>query len=237
MEQQTNFPSVGILLLNWTGQRFAAPVPMFWKREVVAGHHHFNRVRFQYACLENHEFPYKFSKTSYRLHSKQLALSALDIWGTFVNFLAPSRAAISNGLTRDKIIGTRPWDFADGHQEASRMEDAFSRCLIHREIQVYYTRSEIGGNVEHWECTMLPAHGAEVVCLGREVTPATSIELTPEEQSLLKLLCDDQTLEEIGFVMSLPPSTVASRVRRLRERAGCKTNHGLVAFCLRFGIV
>ena len=167
---------------------------------------------------------------------RQFAISTLDIQGRFVATSQISRGAIRAGLKVGDIIGSRVWDYTDA-KDAQNIEKHFARCLIYREVQKYPSSSTIGNTTEHWECMLLPCHGAEVLAIGREILQPGGFELSVEERQMLRMLADDHSVDEIAAELSISASTAASRLARLREKCGLKTNCGLVAWSLRYGML
>ena len=163
-------------------------------------------------------------------------VSAANQRGEFVAVQEISRAATISGLTRSDIIGKRLWEFCPP-ESAKIAEECFSRCIVRGESQKYEVESVIAGRKERWECALIPAHGAEVLAIGREILNRDQIHLNEDEQRAIRLLSDDLTVEEIADHCGCPAATVATRLKRAREKCGCHTNHGLLAFALRFGLM
>lgn len=140
-------------------------------------------------------------------------------------------------MCRGDVIGCRLWDYSTP-SDAAVIQRHFSECLLHGTEPEYEAASvSRHGAVERWGCRLLPCSGAEIIAVSHEVFADSRVEqIPPEDRRLLGFLCDDMPVEDIAMELACPPSTIASRLRRLRERCGVRTNHGLVAwFLLRAG--
>lgn len=168
---------------------------------------------------------------------RQFAVAAADVFGNFVCISEPSIGAKKGGVeTSDHVRGKKFWDFVDA-ESATQIRESFLRCLIDQERQHFLNTSSINGHVEHWETTMMPCHGAEVIACSHEIIQPAGIELTSEDRVIISRLADDQTIDQIAAAMKVPSNTIASRLKRIRDRLTINTNHGLVAFCLRYGVL
>ncbi|CAB4191495.1 PAS fold-4 [uncultured Caudovirales phage] len=167
---------------------------------------------------------------------RQLVVAAANQHGQFVAINAPSIAAKSGGISEANIIGRRFWDFCPS-SDSRKIRDAFAECLIDGRTPRYTITSEIKGRVEHWDNVLIPVRDAAVIAVAREVFPGKTVEVTPDEISTLKLMLDDNSVEQIAEAMQVQPGTMGQRLKRLREKCGVHTNHGLVAWCIRYGVL
>lgn len=165
--------------------------------------------------------------------SRQISVSSIDKNGKFVTLSSVSHGASGAGLNRSDVIGRRAADFT-GDEERDEFRRLLSECLIEGEPQEFFSRTSVGGHVEHWHTTLEACHGAEVIMVGREIIPPSLVVLTEPEKQLLTLLIQDRSIEEIAEFLESSPAAISSRLIRLRGKVGCRTTHGLVAWAVRF---
>jgi DNA-binding CsgD family transcriptional regulator len=166
----------------------------------------------------------------------QTLVSAADFRGNFVAISNMSIAAKKGGLKEHQALGHPLWDFNPDPKHVETIRTAFAKCVIDQERQDYEISSAIGGRYEHWKVVMLPCHGAEVVCYAVEVAPP-DIALSDADKSILDQLANDMTLKDIAAAAGVSDGTVAAQCNRLREKCGVATNHGLIAFAARVGLL
>ena len=170
---------------------------------------------------------------------RQLIVAAANARGEFVMMNRMSDGAESSGLTRQQIVENHDhfWDFVDP-SSAQVIRSRFADCLMTGDDQHYMLTSTIGGHVEHWENRLYRcSQPAEVIAVAREIFPSKTPTVSDRELTLLRGLCDDKTLSEIADESGEVESTLQSRLARLRERLGCRTTTGLIALCVRYGIL
>jgi DNA-binding NarL/FixJ family response regulator len=63
-----------------------------------------------------------------------------------------------------------------------------------------------------------------------------NIELTEREQQVLKLICEEKTIEEIGQAFSLSARVVEGFREKLIEKVGVRNTAGLVMFAVKNGL-
>lgn len=166
---------------------------------------------------------------------RQHMVAAVDIHGAFVAIDRLSRAASRSGAKLSDVIGKKLWDFSAPSSAAVILKN-FSDCLIHQKETEYTVSSTIGDKTEHWQCRLKPCPSAAVMSFAAEVLPESFTPFTQDERRILSLLVEDMPIDEIAEQMGVNNSTMGSRMRRLREKCGCRTNHGLVAWCGRYGV-
>lgn len=167
---------------------------------------------------------------------RQLIVAAANQHGQFVAINSPSKAAREGGMSDADIIGRRIWDFCPP-PDSRKVREAFAECLIDGRTPRYTITSEIKGRVEHWDNVLIPVRDAAVIAVAREVFPGKTVDVTPDETSTLRLMLNDNSVEQIAEAMRVQPGAMGQRLKRLREKCGVHTNHGLVAWCIRYGVL
>ncbi len=163
-------------------------------------------------------------------------MSAVDFRGNFLAISDVSRAAADSGLTSEQVVGSKLWDFNDP-DTSETIRRTFAKCLIENERQRITLKSTINGQEEYWANDYLPCHGAEILVHSREVLAPEVIDVTDDDRRMLHLLSDDFTVKEIAAEFGVSTSSIGSRLQRLRDKCSVKTNHGLVAYCLKYGLL
>jgi DNA-binding CsgD family transcriptional regulator len=165
----------------------------------------------------------------------QSLVALFDVRGTFLDVSNLSRGAELAGMDNASVIGKKIWDFAPPHAVAP-IKQAFAECLFSGTPQTYDTVSEINGVREHWRTVIFASRGSEVVAFSQEMHTPTSIMLSHDDMSLLRDLADDMTVDEIAARDGHSASTMSSRLKRLRDKCGVKTTHGLVSWSYRYAV-
>ena len=63
-----------------------------------------------------------------------------------------------------------------------------------------------------------------------------NIKLTEREQQVLKLICEEKTIEEIAQILSLSPRVIEGIREKLIEKVGVRNTAGLVMFAVKNGL-
>jgi DNA-binding NarL/FixJ family response regulator len=167
--------------------------------------------------------------------NRQYVAATGNIHGMFTAVNRPSRAAISAGITRENILGKTIWDFGDDVLE-QEIRDNFARCLMDGSEVHYKTSSHIQGVTEHWDCRIMPAPETAVLIVAEEFFDDTP-DMTAEDVQIISYLDQDLTVHQIGLAMHICDTTAASKLYRLRTKCGVQTNHGLLSWAARRGVI
>jgi DNA-binding CsgD family transcriptional regulator len=138
-----------------------------------------------------------------------------------------------------RIIDT----LAESEQE--RVLAILSRCFLLGEM-VEYTALGIAAPSMglppdakvYWRVIMWPIdQGRMAACGVAYRLPDGHGEITEDDRTLLRLLCDDLTLKEVARRMLLSESALDTRVKNLKKKLGVKTIAGMVATTLTHRLI
>jgi DNA-binding CsgD family transcriptional regulator len=167
---------------------------------------------------------------------RQKIVAATDGIGRFKCVNELSKSALNAGITRQSVVGMRLWDFVDA-AAASPIREKFAACLLDGTDQHYRLTSKVHNTTEHWETHLMRCEGAEMVAVSVEVFPGLESEITTDDRRVLCCLAEDMPIEDIGCAMGISGSCIGVRLKRLRDKVGVRTNHGLLGWAMRHGII
>lgn len=168
---------------------------------------------------------------------RQLLVGAVDCHGRFKAINAISSAARLSGFRREDVIGKHLWDFGQSADDTDLIRRKVAECLFDGQEPQYSLRSHIDGREEHWKCTLIPVDGCAMMCVSREMFPKRTIHVGDDDLRVLQMLIDDKSVAEIADAIGCSPNTLSMQLKRLRDRCGVRTNHGLVAWTIRYGVI
>ena len=87
--------------------------------------------------------------------------------------------------------------------------------------------------MQTWNKHYLDLGDREGILISRKEKPV--VKLSPRELEVIRLLSKDLETEEIAEQLNITISGVKGHLRRVREKSGCVTRAGMVAFALRTG--
>ena len=67
--------------------------------------------------------------------------------------------------------------------------------------------------------------------------PATEVNLTEKELTILKMMCEEKTTKEIADLVEISPRTVEAIRDKLKTKTGAKSMAGLVMYAVKNGII
>ena len=115
--------------------------------------------------------------------------------------------------------------------------DLLSRCIVGGEAATYIAPS-VSRDGELCHTTLLPIDSIQpaalAICM---MLPPNFDQFTEDEKTLLRLLADDRSLRQVAKEMHLSESAIDTRVKKLKEKLGCKNIGGMIAAAIRGSII